>query len=208
MNLRRIISVSILSICVFTANAFAAETALPAQSTWKLPVEVSDRNTKVQFDVDTTWHVVTGKTSNLTGRVFLADPQDPMSVQAEIHFPVKQFDTGWGARNDSLYDHMAADKFTEVVYRVTKLQPTCRLEELQRTGECQTLLNGTLSIRDITREATIPAIIKKTNAGYEVSGDFTFRWDAFNVEDPSIIVAKVKPEVKVSYTIELPASGE
>ncbi len=177
-----------------------------APQTWDLPLIVNDTNTKVQFDVDTTWHIVTGHVSNISGNISLADSTNPLSINSEIHFPVKSFDTGWGMRNESLQDSMHMKKFPEVILKTSEIEGDCNPEKVQTEGKCQMLLVGTLKITDVTREAKIPVTIEAKENNFLVQGKLTFKWTSFNIEDPSILMAKVDPDVTVTYSVSIPAT--
>ena len=185
-----------------TSNA-AAEQSAP----WELPLEVSDKNTNVRFDVDSTWHMVTGKIKGSSGFVKLSDPSNPLSVVSEIHFPVKSIKTGMGMRDSSLQDHMKADEFPEIVFKSEMAAADCDLSQLS-VKPCKGKLIGELSIVDVTRKVELDIEIAKKNEVYEVSGKSTFAWADYHVEDPSILVAKVDPNVTVSYSLTLPSSKE
>ncbi len=177
--------------------------AAMAETAWELPLQVSDDNTKVNFDVDTTWHVVYGKTSKLSGTVSLGDPNNLMSIQSDIHFPVKSFDTGWSARDESLHEHMKADKFPEVVLKTTELTGECT-PEIVAKGECTATLQANLTICDVSKNIPLDVKIVDNGEKYTVSGTYAFKWADYNVDDPSILVAKVDPTVRVQYSIEVP----
>jgi polyisoprenoid-binding protein YceI len=175
-------------------------------SVWDLPQPLNVKNTTLQFDVDTTWHVVTGKIEKVSGEVRLLDAENPLSVQAEIHIPVKSMKTGWGMRDDSLYEHMAAEKFEEVVIRIKEARGECPLDGLA-SSTCQVKLLASLSICDVTKDIELDAVIEKKADGFVVSGKRELNWAEYNVEDPSIIMAKVDPTVLVSYSVKLPAKS-
>lgn len=190
---------SILILLLAAQPCFAQEGA-----GWRLPLELNDQNTQVRFEVDSTWHMVHGEVSGISGMAEQRDPNDPASIQAEIHFPVKKFDTGWGMRDSSLYDHMAADTYPEVTLEITGLKGGCGPEEAA-AGGCSGTLQAKLHIRDVSRPVDLPVTIVRQGADYLASGSYTFRWAAYNVEDPSIMLAKVKPDVKVLYSVRVPA---
>lgn len=194
-NFRRAI---LAPLCVlgFFGNAIA-------EPRWDLPMTINDTNTTVTFDVDTTWHVVDGKTSNTSGSVSLSDPNNLMSIQSEIHFPVKSFDTGWSARDDSLHEHMQAEKYKDVVLKTSTLEGDCKPEML-KTGPCKGTLIATLTICDVTKELPLEVDIEAMGDKYKVTGNYSFKWADYNVEDPSILVAKVDPTVRVKYALEVP----
>ena len=173
---------------------------------WKLPLALNESNAKVQFDVDTTWHVVTGHVREVTGTVSQREPNNPLSIDAEIHFPVKAFDTGWDMRDESLFEHMDEPKFPEVVLRIRSVEGVCELQLVQ-TVPCKVLLKGSLSITDVTKDVALDARIEAVPTGFKVSGETTFEWASYKVKDPSMAVAKVEPQVKVSYAVILPAAA-
>lgn len=190
-----------LATCLFLTQLTDAQAE--SITNWDLPLKVSDQNTTVNFEVDTTWHVVYGKISNATGTVSLSDPNDSLSVVSEFHFPVASFETGWSARDDSLHDHMKAEKYPEVVFKTAAVNGDCTPQKVSE-GSCRIKLVGTLTVCDVTKDVSVNATIEKIASGFVVNGEYEFEWAEYNVDDPSMIVAKVKPTVKVKYSVKLP----
>ena len=178
-----------------------------ALSTWILPLDVTDDNTRVSFEVDSTWHLIKGKTSGLTGRVWLEDEKDPLSIRAEISFPVAKFDTGSSARDREMRTVMAANEFPSVHVNVLRAARDCPPDKVSADAPCESTMHGTLSIRGTTREVTLPYVIRRNAGGFEVSGLFPFAWAAFGVEDPSILIAKLDPTVTVKFAVQVPESA-
>jgi polyisoprenoid-binding protein YceI len=188
-----------LSLILFPLQLMAE-----GQPTWDLPQKLNDKNTQVKFEVDTTWHVVYGEIKNTSGKVSLSNPEDLRSITAEIRFPVKSFSTGWDKRDDSLHDSMKADKYSDVIFRSTHLGGACLPETIEKEGSCNAMLTGTLQITDTVKEIIIPVTISKEKNQYKITGKYKFEWKAYNMEDPSIIIAKVNPNVEVTYTAFIP----
>lgn len=172
---------------------------------WELPMNITDENTEIKFEVDTTWHVVFGKVSGISGNVLLRDPKENASIQGEIQIPVKNFSTGWDARDESLLDHMNVDKFPKVIFKINRLKNPCQPSEASENG-CKTTLLSNLSICDISKDVEVDAIIKKVDDHFEVTGSYPIQWAQYNVDDPSIIVAKVNPTVTVHFKVKLKAA--
>ena len=179
---------------------FLLQTSIANAQSWKLPLEVNDTNTEVKFDVDTTWHVVHGTLSKISGKIEQSDASNPLAVTSEITFPVKSFDTGWGLRNDSLHEHMKVDKFPNATLKTTAIEGSCTPDKLP----CDAKLKGTLTICDVTKDILVDIKIEKKDANYKVSGKYAFKWAEYNIDDPSIIAAKVEPTVEVKYSVVLP----
>jgi polyisoprenoid-binding protein YceI len=172
--------------------------------TWDVPTELSDKNTSVTFVVDSTWHTVHGTTKNIAGKVYLRDPKDPLSVVVDLGVPVTLFDTDSDLRDDRLKEVMAAETFPIVSFVSTRLSQECNPSVVTRDGNCRGTLRGSLTIRDVTKEVSLPTVIRDTANGYRVEGSLAIRWEDFHVEDPSILIAKLDPVVTISYQTTIP----
>lgn len=187
---------------VFTSTGFAQ--AAPGSTPWKLPLSLSERNTVVTFDVDTTWHVVHGVAQKVQGEISSSDPANPLAIQGEIRFPVAAMDTGWDARDDSFYEHIESEKFNHVVFTIASVGGDCAIDTLG-VKPCAVKINGSLTIRDVKKDVSLDAMITSSDAGYTVSGKTVLQWASYGMKDPSIIVAKVQPDVTVNFAVTLPA---
>ena len=184
-------------ICVLGASVSSAET-------WDLPLKIQDSNTKIAFELDTTWHLVEGLTSGLRGEIKLDDPKDPLSVHVELHVPVNLFDTHSSSRDEELRSVMAESQFPDVTLITTRLSDICAPIRLANNGKCSGVLTSTLRIRDVTKNIDLPVTIVRNQDSYLVSGSMSLLWAEYNVEDPSILIAKVDPTVKISYSCTVP----
>lgn len=196
----RVFFAGLVAAIFATFPSFSASATSPA--TWNLPIEVNDGNTQVSFSVDTTWHMVHGKTAGLSGKVWLADPKDPSSVHAEIHLPVASFNTDSEGRDKKLRKVMAQEQFADVLLKIEALDGACTPEKVT-LEPCQATMSGSLAIRGLIRELRLPYSIKREGEHYRVSGDFTFQWADFGVEDPSILIAHVDKDVSIHYSMLL-----
>ena len=183
--------------------ALGARAANAEAETWNLPSAVSDTTTTVTFSVATTWHTVHGTTSHLSGSFSLRDRTDHHSIVAEIHIPVAQFNTGLESRDATLRDSMGANDFPEVVFRSAGVPDLCSPAELEERGECHGTIPGTLTIRNVSQDVSLPYTLRKEGGAYRVSGEVSFSWLSFGVEDPSLLVARVDPMVTVVFTTRL-----
>lgn len=189
----------LLSSLPFTASA---------ADLWQLPQELNDSNAQITFEVDSTWHTVHGKTAALAGRVWLTDPKVSTSIQAELRLPVAKFDTDSSNRDERMREVMLADQFSDVVVRISDMdkEQLCTPEQVAKNGSCTGIFNGSLSIRGIERQMRLPYSISRDDAGYIITGQLPFEWSAFNVEDPSILIAKLDKTVTVKYSVRVPVA--
>lgn len=177
---------------------------VPVQAqSWNLPAELNDTNTKVGFQVDSTWHLIHGTTKNLSGRAWLENESDPTSVRARVIFPVRAFDTDNSSRDSRMREVLQADKHGEVLLELLSLGEGCSPTALEALPECSVKGHAKLSIRGITHELDLPLRVKHAGDGYEISGKAKIQWPDFGVEDPSILVARLAKEVEIHYTVSL-----
>jgi polyisoprenoid-binding protein YceI len=171
---------------------------------WKLPHQINDSNTNVTFEVDSTFHLVQGKTSGITGSVKQSDTSDPLSIEVDLAIPVASFDTDWDSRDEKLAHVMAAQEFQTVIFKSSRLSPSCHPLRIAHEQRCTGTLEGTLTIRDVTKPVSLPAEIVREGNRDKISGKLTIAWAEYNVQDPSILIAKLDPSVTIAYSTEVP----
>ncbi len=198
--MKKLIAASIA--CSFVSFYASAQSA--NADTWKLPSPLDDSNTKVSFMVDSTWQTVNGTTKNLNGSVVLRDKNDPLSIVVDLKIQVKTFDTDWDSRDEKLQECMASDVYPVASFISTRLSDSCKPALLDISGKCSGTLTGTLTMRDVSKEVALPVSITKEADRYVISGAIPVRWAEYNIEDPSILIAKLDPVVTISYETKVP----
>ena len=191
----------------FERNWKPAERPTPAAfypRTWNLPLEVNGDNTEVTFKVDSTFKLVTGRPLKPTGRIWLQDPRDPLSVKASIKFPVGSFETGDSSRDEELREIFAEEKFPAVQLEISSLEGVCAPEKAESPIGCTARMKARLTIRDIVKDLTLPYDIRLKDREYLVSGQIPLRWNEYNVEDPSGLFTRVDKTVYLAYRVILP----
>lgn len=189
-------------------TSFCFNSVLFAQSDnqIKFPIILNDQNTTVNFEVDSTWHMVHGKTSQIKGELFLEKPEQISSLKGQIVIPVVSFNTDNSSRDKKLLLVMAASQFPDVQLEVINTKNLCEPNQVAQ-GElgnsCLGEVEAQLQIRDVNQKINFPIKLEKNANGVFVSGHFILNWKDFNVEDPSILIAKVKAEAKVSFELKL-----
>ena len=141
-----IVSHALSSFCalVVALNFFSqrASTAPPSSEPsahgplWNLPAHITDDQISVSFEVDSTWHLVHGTTSGVTGDVWLANPNDPHSVRARIVFPILNFHTNKESRDLRLLEVVHADRFSVVTFSVLSMSANCNPRIRSRVYFC------------------------------------------------------------------------
>ncbi|MCC6955111.1 MAG: YceI family protein, partial [Deltaproteobacteria bacterium] len=82
--------------------------------------------------------------------------------------------------------------------------PGCDIASLSEGAECQSALSGKLTIRGNERPARLEVRIARRSGSLDVSGSTTVNWADFNVEDPSILVARLDRAVQIHVHTVLP----
>jgi polyisoprenoid-binding protein YceI len=172
--------------------------------TWNLPSPLNDSNTKVSFVVDSTWHTINGTTKDLKGSVVLKDKSDPLSIVVDLKIQVKTFDTDWDSRDEKLQECMASDIYPVASFTSTRLSENCKPTVLDIAGKCSGTLTGILTMRDVSKQVALPVSITKERDSYLISGALPVTWADYNIEDPSILIAKLDPVVTISYQTKIP----
>jgi hypothetical protein len=59
-------------------------------------------------------------------------------------------------------------------------------------------------MRDVSKEVELPVEITKEGDFYSIKGTLPLQWADYNIEDPSILIAKLDPTVTISYQTRVP----
>lgn len=179
----------------------SAQIPEPPEAGWLLPVTLSDANTAVHFAVDSTWHMIHGKTSGLAGELHLADPADPMSIRGTVKIPVAKFDTDNSSRDSRMREVLNEPKYGSVEFTLESVTGTCRPEDLKEGQSCTAKASGVLLIADHKEPVSIDFSITRNTAGFLAGGSAQFSWRLFPIEDPSILIAKLHDDVTVEFQV-------
>ncbi len=185
----------IAALCAFLGGAPNSVQAIA----WKSNA-LDARNAEIYFEVDSTWHLVHGKVSGIRGSYVMADER---SVQGELSVPVKSFNTDSESRDERLREVMAEDKFPRVSFAIHRAEHLCTPDEIDARHPCEGRLFGALTIRDVTKEVVVPFFIRRDETRFTLTGQFAILWADYGVEDPSIFVASLYPEVTTHVRIDL-----
>lgn len=181
---------------------------LAGEQYWNLPIKIDPSNSKVSFEVDTTWHTVHGVVKQLRGNLSLSEPSDFSSITGDVVIPVLSLDTDNGMRDDKMREVMDATHFTQIKFHLDKASKICSPEQLASAGRCEVQLDGVLEIRNVKRDVHLSGEMSRAKSGYTVNARTKFRWADFGVEDPSILVARVAEEVVVLVQVALTDGGQ
>ena len=117
-----------------------------------------------------------------------------------VRIPAGQIDCGNGTMNDHMYKAIKAKANPTIELRVTSY-------EMKRGGDGITgTLDGTLTIGGTTRQVTIPAIGKSTEAGtLQVTGTYPVKMTEYGLKPPTLMLGTMKVDelVRVNFNLLL-----
>lgn len=171
---------------------------------WNLPQQLSPANCSITFEVDSTWHLVKGKAKDFSGKLWLSDPKNFESVRGSISLPISEFDTDSESRDERMREVMNATQYPNVEFTITAFDASqCDPKLLAEKSPCESTLSGDLSINSVTKKVAIKTSIERNGANYQIAGITSIKWSEFNVEDPSILIAKLYEDVNIHINLSL-----
>jgi polyisoprenoid-binding protein YceI len=103
-----------------------------------------------------------------------------------------------------MFEVMAAERFSTVSFRSTRLSESCAPAAIELYGKCTGSLRGTLTIRNVSKEVELAVEIAEDGTHYLINGTLRISWADFNVEDPSILIARLDPTVTIAMRTTVP----
>lgn len=193
---------------VISLSLFLLLQSIAVAQSWNIPQQLNNENTSVNFEVDSTWHLIKGVAKKIEGKLWLEVPDDFHSIRGEITFPVAAFDTDNENRNQKLKKVMHAEDFPNVTFELLNSIPTlCDPATLTNLQNCDFEIEGELSINNVKRNILLKSQITSFNSTYKISGSTSIKWADFNVDDPSILIAKLYDDVKIEFLVTLNSKG-
>ncbi len=142
MDVKR--TVSTLAVALVLAAAGVAAAPLNAAQSYKIdPV-----HSEVSFQVRHLVSTVTGKFDKFQGTVVM-DPQDPAASNVSFQIDASSIDTGVDKRDNHLrsQDFFYVEKYPEITFKS---------EKVAATGKDSYDVTGTLTMRGVAKEVTLP----------------------------------------------------
>jgi polyisoprenoid-binding protein YceI len=168
------------------------------------PIDLNPSNTKASFSIDSTWHLINGKANNIEGKIWFDVPGDNSTSHVKVRLPVKYFDTESSRRDSRLREVMDVDHYPEVIFVGGPIGSNCPLEKIAEGQVCSTILPGEIQIRDVKKPIELKTTVTREDGKLNFHSKTELDWDTFNVEDPSILIAKLKKTVSISIDVNLP----
>ena len=156
----------------------------------------------LSFDAKATLGAFTGTTSTLSGEMTAAS--DVRDVRGWIEAPVATFKTGNGLRDKDMLKAMDADSFPTMRFQ---LQGVSLQHE---SGDSAVVsLSGQLTIHGVTREVSVPALVRFGKDGVQVTGSFPLHVRDYGVTRLSKMLGafKMNPDIVVRLDVVFGPGG-
>ena len=123
------------------------------------------------------------------------------TLKGRLEVTVTELSTGSGPRDARMQSYcLESARFPTVVFDVATITgDTAALRAGDGTGTLT--LIGSLTIRDVTMPATVPASFTYTAGVLRLSGRYDMDWTAFGVPDPGVIISALDPHMYVTFDI-------
>ena len=188
-------------VLIFTIqiNAFAES---PPEKT---VTELNAKNTKLQFEIDSTWHTVHGVAKKLFGTIYQQSSPNQTNLSGTVIISTKDLDTDNSLRDEKMRECLESERYPEIIFEVTGTSKLCPLtygkENKGRSSSCT--LSGVVSIKNVKKKIEL-LVTSNTDGDLSIiKAQTSLSWRDFGVTDPSILVAKVDENVKISIEIIL-----
>lgn len=202
----------ILSMCLIAAlHVFSVE-SLEA-SPWALPMTLTEKNTSISFELDSTWHLVEGTVESLSGELLPKEGDTSGAPTGWVEFPVEALNTGNGMRDSKMRRVMHATQHPKVRLQLEHVN-LCGADEkeilarLADTSACRGSASGLLTISGVSKPTTFLISLNQEQNHFTVEGSFSLQWADFDIEDPSILIAHIADTVKIKFQVILDKSAQ
>ena len=181
------------------APSLHAETGAPPSIVYR----IDPARSRVSFTLPATLHTVEGNTSSVTGEFTRPADAAPSGfpVAGRIAIDAKTLDTGNRTRDKRMRaESLAVDTWPEIVFLPRKAGGAGI--SFVPGSESKMTLEGDLTIRGITKPASIALTVKAAARGIAADGTTTVAFPDFGVPDPSNFFLHVRTTVTILFHIE------
>ncbi len=157
-----------------------------------------DRSGTIGFDTTSSLHGIPGQANSFSGEVNV-DGENP--ITGDLTIQTQAITTGLGLRDKRLWGYVLD----------TKKYPTMTIKVGDVTGDKagftsgegkgEIVLEGQMMMRTTEREVSIPCTYEWDGDTVKLAGKYEFLWTDFQLPDPSIPLARMYPEVAVSFDV-------
>lgn len=150
----------------------------------------------LSFDARATLGAFTGTTNTLTGAMTAAT--DVREVRGQVEAPVASLKTGNGLRDKDLLKAMDADSFPAMRFELRGVS-----SQHEAADSAVVSLSGRLTLHGVTRDVSIPALVRFGKDGVHVTGSFPLNVRDYGVTRLSKVLGAFKMNPDIVVRIDL-----
>jgi polyisoprenoid-binding protein YceI len=156
----------------------------------------SSSGSRITFSMSATLHDIDGSAKSFKGSL------DTDAGTGSLTIDATSLTTDLGPRDSKMHDFcLESGTFGEMSFEVTSI--TGDLAGLQSgQGSGKVTLKGNLTIRDMVLEVAIPADYAFEGEELSLRGSHKMSWKTFGVPDPSILLSKLAPSMKIKFKLK------
>jgi polyisoprenoid-binding protein YceI len=200
-----IVAPALAILAVLAAVAVRAQEELPLELLRPgAAFRIHPQGSEVGWEVGATMHTVRSSTRAVSGEARVVGVRDDAwDLGGRLEIDAASFKTGNARRDRTLHEtSLDVKKHPRIVFAPKALLRTSSWAEDERLA-----IEGDLTVRGVTKPLRFPVVVERQGARLVVEGATDLRWADFGVPDPSFLVVRLAPEVRVRARLELrPAS--
>jgi polyisoprenoid-binding protein YceI len=156
----------------------------------------------VGFDATSNLHAFSGSAESFEGTL------DTDALRGLLRIQTASLTTRLGPRDARMLNYcLEATRFAEVQLRVEDIEGDTALLRAS-SGSGSITLVGTLTVRDVSRPVRVMASVSHEGGGLRIRGQHALRWTDFGVPDPSVLVARLEPDLTVTFDVTARPAAE
>jgi polyisoprenoid-binding protein YceI len=149
--------------------------------------KIISRKSKVTFFSDAAIEDITATTLKGSGIIDLSKNEFAFSI------PIKEFEFEKSLMKEHFNEkYMESDKFPKATFvgKISGFDSNAATQQVNAVGK--------MTIHGVTRDVDLPATMKKSSTGYEVSSKFIVRLEDYKVAIPSLLFQNIAEQVEVT----------
>lgn len=182
-------------LAILVLFLYAGDSAVAEAAPWNAPVLIDDNRATIQFSASIGGQIVKGRARKVSGRVWVDNANDPLSVRSDITIPISEVSIA----NESLLQKVQAllllAGIDTIRLKIQRIRGSCRPEQVP----CHGMMDASVIVRQSEQAVTFPYAVARRGQSYVVSGSTSVT--VGNAVPP--ILSQLAQRVSVSYQLIL-----
>lgn len=164
---------------------------------------VTDKAVKIGFEVFAPWNILDGSAKEISGNVSIGSGGKADSLRAEVSAQDIKYKAGLAVGGQIVAAWLRANPPTPAKFVIVKSTLSCKTSSTEKI--CKGSVDGELTIWAKPYNIDVPIEIKSTKTGALLTGFKEIKFGEYGFGDPDSTIAKLKPTIDLTFSIELPS---